>query len=260
MLAPFTRLVESTLTFPDLPPDKVMLYHGTSTGKLDKIMSEGLKVPKGSVRGYMRKVALSYLKEWGYTENEVPNSIKNQILNYAARARNKWSGLNDRTDKCIYASTYYEEAESYAGKFATSGSEAHKYAAIAAWNWAVRKGLLPAGTSQISVFRFTESQPLVLMFAVPVSDTSIDLDKWQRGYSKFKNTMSHNVEMGYIHERDIPPYQVYLFRDSGLMGAWYSQSEKLEVRVFRDVPPNDVFYGVTGESQGDDLVRRIIGW
>ncbi len=55
----FSRLAESAITDKlksELPP-KVLLYHGTSSGKISKIMDQGLRVPRGSIYDYLMKVA-----------------------------------------------------------------------------------------------------------------------------------------------------------------------------------------------------------
>lgn len=54
----FSRLAESAITDKlksELPP-KVLLYHGTSSGKISKIMDQGLRVPRGSIYDYLMKV------------------------------------------------------------------------------------------------------------------------------------------------------------------------------------------------------------
>ena len=45
----FSRLTESTIADKlksELPP-KALLYHGTSSGKISRIMDRGLQVPRG---------------------------------------------------------------------------------------------------------------------------------------------------------------------------------------------------------------------
>lgn len=244
----FKRLVEATQV-PPSPPDKVLLFHGLSSGAIDTLMVEGIRVPTGDVKEFMATVALEYLRSFGWAD-PLPGDIVDYIEGNVEQARRAASGITEKEDRCIYLSYSYEVSAQYAG----GSGEAWDWAVHKAWVWGKNKKVIPSGTP--SPDRYSKNLPLVISVMVPIEYTSVNMQSWEAKYGDYLWSHWSQGEPIKGGPKDDEPFQTWYF--NSMATRMYHPNG--EVRYYKDITPNEIMWGIPNDVDArNDAVKRIIG-
>ncbi len=211
--------------FLDLGPT-ITLYHGTSSGKEEKIRSEGLRVPRGNHREYLFNLAQKVWDEFAPQADpsispgsRLPSWVEDKLETYYQKRI--WGSVPDENKGYIYASYFMEVAETYAIKYAENGSEltAKPYYYIGQYLEREYGFTLPP--------RFDKAEPIVVVMEVDWEWITVPL--YTQG--SFKDFLKAKL-------RD--------YKRQGMTKADLEQDEfpyknwRSEVLITQDVPPSRI--------------------
>lgn len=264
----FSRLAESAITDKlksELPP-KVLLYHGTSSGKISKIMDQGLRVPRGSIYDYLMKVAREtldavmaspearrILDEYlpGFKAEDASANLDLYVRGYIHNTRVAYSKVSVESDAYIYMAPAWKTAIGYAHQAAQHGSEAYERG-----RWAIINAIAElagehyrevSGTlGKVVPTRFSGDGAMVVAAWVPWEATDIDTGKVLR-----------NVRLMVEVQEDSLGKQS---RRLNYGQAVYDASKGGEVLVHRDIPASDILWGTPEGGSGLIEFERAAGW
>lgn len=103
------------------------LYHGSSSGKLQRFQTEGVPLPRGSHRGHLFDTAQNLWAEWApkASSEADPYNLPGWVVRKLEGYYEKRASLSvpDDSKGYIYTTYKFKVAEDYARKYALNGSE-----------------------------------------------------------------------------------------------------------------------------------------
>lgn len=250
-LVNFTRLVESTL-LPAKAPTNVVVFHGTSSGKLERYMSEGIKVPRGDVESYLRKAAMEILASTGEGVSKLSTRAENVLRDYIDKTRGVSFGPGERgeKDKVIYAAVDWSEADDYANSFCMTGSEVYHQA------WKIAHLTLEDEFGHYSVAdipkRFQGGEGVVLALDIPAGMTNLGpSSRLAEAYEEFVRLVSEGVI-----DPNLYTFLKWAVTDCLVFSDFHSGLG--EVFIHGDVPPSALTV-VRDPREAWDVVKERMG-
>lgn len=264
----FKKLVEAVeFSLPESPPTHMYLLHGTSSAKLPKLQSVGLRVPRGELRDFAYSLATEYLNGFGFYEN-IPNELRKMIEDYLSGTRVGHSAISSQTeDKCIYMTGDDLVATRYAQNVAKYGSEVREYMHKLVVKYLA--GIKVLDKRNPIPTPFSESDPIIVGAVVPYTATS-DAREWEKNYPRYLDIAKSKQKQA----QKTGDYSATIFNLNSPTGFLHYQTFCLnssqykdsltEILVYQDIPASQLHFGFQGfnddRATQDAFYYRVIPW